>query len=323
MTRIAVLDDYQGLAPQLAGWKSLGAEVDFHRDTLKQHDALVRRLAPYDVLVTIRERTRFPAALLEALPNLKLIAGTGKRQANVNLDAATRLGIPVAVTNSPGDSTAELTWGLILALLRHIPAEDRAIRQGKWQLSAGIGLRGLTLGIMGLGRIGTQMATVGNAFGMRVVAWSRGMTPEKAAAHRAEAVSFEELFRQSDILTIHIPLSNESRGLVGAKQLALMKPTSYLINTSRGPIVDTGALAEALRRKAIAGAGVDVFDEEPVPADNPLLPLDNVVLTPHLGYATLETFSVFFRESVDNIRAWMAGEPVNIANPAALPHRRR
>jgi len=164
---------------------------------------------------------------------------------------------------------------------------------------------------------------VGNAFGMRVVAWSRGMTPEKAAAHRAEAVSFEELFRQSDILTIHIPLSNESRGLVGAKQLALMKPTSYLINTSRGPIVDTGALAEALRRKAIAGAGVDVFDEEPVPADNPLLPLDNVVLTPHLGYATLETFSVFFRESVDNIRAWMAGEPVNIANPAALPHRRR
>lgn len=319
MMRIAVLDDYQGLAPSLADWSSLrGATVDFYRDTLKDRDALVARLAPYDALVNIRERTWFPAAVLNALPNLKLIAGTARRQAHIDLDAATRLGVVVCTTNSPGDSTSELTWGLILALVRQIPAADRAMRTGQWQTTVGVGLRGRTLGVLGLGRIGSQVALVGGTFGMNVIAWSRSLTPARAAEHGARAVTKDALFAESDVLTVHVPLTAESRSLVGARELALMRPAAYLINTSRGPIVQTAALVDALRRHAIAGAGVDVFDEEPVPRDHPLLALDNVLVTPHLGYVTRETLEVFFRESVANIHAWLAGGPINVANPRVL-----
>ena len=279
------------------------------------------RLVPFDALVTTRERTRFPRAVLERLPNLKLIAGTGRRQENVDLDAATELGIPVCVTGGSGtrgNSTAELTWALVLAVTRHLVWEDKQVRQGHWHTRVSEGLGGKTLGILGLGRIGSVVARFGQVFEMDVIAWGPTLDAERAGKQGVEYVSWGGLFSRSDILSIHVPLSDLSRGWVTAKEFGLMKSTAFLINTSRGPIVHEKALMDALRNSAIAGAGLDVYDVEPLPKDHPLVGLDNVVLSPHLGYSTGATLKQFYVASVENLQAWIDGSPINVLNEAVL-----
>jgi phosphoglycerate dehydrogenase-like enzyme len=263
----------------------------------------VERLQPFDVVMAMRERTPFPRARLERLPNLRLLVTTGMGNAVIDTEAARELGITVAGTGGTPTHTAELTWGLILAAARHIPAEDRAIRDGGWQHTVGLELAGLTLGVIGLGRLGSQVARIGEAFGMEVIAWSQNLdTP----------LTKEELLRRSDIVTVHVRLSERTRGLIGAAELALMKPTALLINTSRGPIVDEAALVDALRNGEIAGAGLDVYDEEPLPADHQLRRLPNTVITPHLGYVTEETYQIFYSQALEDIRAFLAGAPVRV-----------
>ena len=324
MMRIAVLDDYAGIARELADWSSIpGAEVEFFAGHVADPDALVAMLDGFDVVQLMRERTAIPATVLERLPGLKLLSGTGGRQPHVDMDAAGRLGIPVTGTRGSsgggaGGPTMEIAWGLIIGLMRHIPWEDRQMRDGRWQTRMGTGLGGKTLGVQGMGNIGTHMVRMGNAFGMNVIAWGPTLTPERASAGGASYVSWDELFSQSDVLTIHVPLTDLSRGWITARELGLMKPTAYLINTSRGPIVQQDALLDALRERRIAGAGLDVYDEEPLPADHPLLALDNVVLTPHLGYASIESLRQFYQGAVENIRAWSTGETANILNEGAL-----
>jgi len=314
MVKIAVLDDYQYVAEGMADWSAIpDANVTFFHDTLKDEEALVARLEPFEILTTMRERTRLPSSVLNRLPNLKLLAGTGARQAHVSMEAAARNGVVVCGTGGGGGSTTgELAWGLIIALMKHIPAQDQALRQGQWQKGLVSDMAGKTLGIMGLGRIGTQMASIAHAFGMQVIAWSRTLTPERAAEHGATYVSWDDLFIQSDVVTVQVPLSDVSRGWIGARELGLMKSTAYLINTSRGPIVEEGALLDALRNRTIAGAGLDVFDEEPLPVGHPILSLENVVVTPHLGYATDETLRRWYLDIVDNINAYLQGEPHNV-----------
>ena len=331
MVRIAVLDDYAGVAGG-ADWDSItGAEVVFFHDHVTDPDALVERLRDFDVVQMVRERTPLPQSVLEALPRLRLLSGTGRRQPHVNIETADRLGIPVTGTGGPadpfasstgGDSTLELTWGLILALTRHISWEDRQIREGRWQTRLGTGLGGKRLGILGMGRIGTKMAAIAQAFGMPVIAWGPTLTAERAAGSGARYVSWDELFSSADILSVHVPLTDLSLGWITARELGMMKPSAYLINTSRGPIVQQQALLDTLRSGAIAGAALDVYDEEPLPAGHPLLALENVVLTPHLGYASLEGLADMYRSSVGNIKAWLAGKPVNVLNPAALANAR-
>ena len=316
MTRIAVLDDYWQVASDLADWDSLpGVDVDFFHDTLLDHDALVARLLPYEVLVTTRERTRFPRAILTRLPNLKLIAGTGGRQANVDMSATGELGIIVCITGGGagrGNATAELVWGLILGVTRGIAWEDAQMRQGKWQTRVAEGLGGKTLGILGMGRLGTRVSQYGNFFDMDVIAWGPTLDAERAAVNDVELVSWGDLYARSDILSIHVPLTDLSRGWVTSKELGLMKPSAFLVNTSRGPIVVEDDLVAALRDRQFAGAALDVYDVEPLPADHPLLKLDNVLLAPHLGYSTKSTLRNFFVESVKNVQAWLAGDPINV-----------
>jgi len=329
MIRSAVLDDYAENARDLADWDSIpDAEVVYFRDHVAEPDALVEMLQGFDVVQMMRERTSFPAEVVDRLPDLKLLSGTGGRHPHVDMDACTRLGIPVTNTSGssgvgPGGPTMELTWGLIIGLMRHIPWENGQMREGRWQTRMGTGLSGKTLGIQGLGNIGVPMANIANAFGMNVIAWSRTLTPERAAAAGATYVSWEELFKQPDVLTIHVPLTNESRGWIGAHELGLMKPTAYLVNTSRGPIVQTDALVDALRNGTIAGAAVDVYDTEPITADHPLLALHNVVLTPHVGYASVEGLRNFYQGAVANINAWVAGEPTKVANEAVVGQERK
>ncbi|MDA3626373.1 D-2-hydroxyacid dehydrogenase family protein [Saccharopolyspora sp. WRP15-2] len=319
MVRVAVLDDYQGVARDYAEWDSLSAQVEFFHEHVEDPDELVRRLAPFEVVAAMRERTRFPREVLAALPNLKLLVTTGMRNAAIDMRAASELGIVVSGTGS-GESdrawapTAELTWGLIFALLRKIPEEDRLIREGGWQGGVGVEVDGRTLGVLGLGRLGSQVATVGRAFGMDVIAWSQNLTDEAAAAAGARRVDKDELFAASDVLTIHTVLSKRTRGLVGAAELALMRPTAYLINTSRGPIVDEAALQAALREGRLAGAGIDVFAQEPLPADDPWRSTPRTVLTPHLGYVTENTYRAFYADTVECIAAYMQGEPVRVLN---------
>jgi phosphoglycerate dehydrogenase-like enzyme len=324
MLRVALLDDYQGVALRCADWNRLAgkAAVEAFRDHLTDEDTLARRLAPFDMVMALRERTRFPRSLLARLPQLKLIATAGMRNAAIDMAAATDLGILVCGTGGSGRSTMELTWGLILALLRHIPLEDRATRAGRWQETVGLGLEGRVLGIIGLGNIGGQVAEVAHAFQMPVIAWSQNLTDERAAACGARRVTKEALLEQADIVTIHLQLSDRTRGLLGAGDLARMRPTAYLINTSRGPIVEERALIDALRRQALAGAGLDVFDEEPLPPDHPFLTLPNVVLTPHLGYVTEESYRAFYGQTLENVEAFLAGTPQRVLNPAVLPARR-
>ena len=319
--RVAILDDYQQKALESADWSLLPSETQItaFQDHLFDEDAIGARLRDFDVVIGMRERTPFRRSLLQRLPNLRLLMTTGMGNASYDFDAATELGIPVAGTSmASGPVTAELTWGLILSLVRHIPLEDAAVRAGKWQLTLGEGLYGKTLGVVGLGRLGQAVARVGLAFQMKVVGWSQNLTPEKAQAAGVEYASKEDLFRQSDFVTIHYVLSDRSRNLIGAEDLVVMKPTAYLINTSRGPIVNEAALITALSERRIAGAGLDVFDVEPLPQDHPLRRLENTVVTPHLGYVTQEAYRAMFSNAVENIQSWLAGDPTRIINTAVF-----
>ncbi len=309
MIRVAILDDYQGVALALADWQSLHpqATIQAFADHLDDLDAVARRLHTFDCVVAMRERTPFPRTLFEKLPNLRLLITTGARNASIDLAAATDRKVQVCGTDMLPYPTAELTWGLILALFRHIPQEDRAARAGRWQTTLGLGLNGKTLGLLGLGRLGSQVARVGRAFGMAAIAWSQNLTAERAAEAGAALVSKDELFARSDIVSIHLVLSPRSRGLVGAAEIARMKPTSFLVNTSRGPIVDEAALLAALSERRIAGAGLDVFEPEPLPRNHPVLALDNVVITPHLGYVTEENYRLAYGHAVEDVRAFLAG----------------
>lgn len=320
MVKVAILDDYANFALQAADWNSLpdGTETTPFHEHVSDVGELARRLQGYDVVSAMRERTPFPRALLEQLPDLKLLVTTGARNASIDVQAATDLGILVCGTGGLGYPTAELTWGIILAMLRYIPEEQAALRAGRWQSTVGLGVNGKVLGVLGLGRLGFQVATVGNAFGMEVIAWSQNLTPERAAECGATLVSKDQLFANSDILTIHLQLSDRTRGLVGQQELSSMKPTAYLVNTSRGPIVDEAALISALQNNTIAGAGLDVYDQEPVPANHPLLKLDNTLLTPHLGYVTVEGMRAFYEGTVEDIAGYLSGNPIRMINPEAL-----
>lgn len=313
-----MLDDYQGAAEGDPHWGGLPAGVEpvFFRDHLSAEAAVVERLRPFEVVVAMRERTPFPASLLGRLPNLRLLVTTGMRNRSIDLAAARERGIVVCGTEgTTRRSTAELAWGLILAVTRRISEEERAVREGRWQTTVGTELAGKRLGLLGLGRIGTQMAGIGRAFEMEVVAWSQNLTPEAAAAAGATRVEKEELLATSDVVSIHLVLSDRTRALIGARELAAMRSTAYLVNTSRGPIVEEAALVDALRRGVIAGAGLDVFEEEPLPLDHPLRSLPNAVVTPHLGYVTRETYAEFFAGIVDAITQWLAGTPVRQLMP--------
>jgi phosphoglycerate dehydrogenase-like enzyme len=308
MARIAVLDDYQRVAARQADWGSLaGHDVVFFHEPLVEPAVA---LADFDVIACMRERTPFPADVLARLPRLRLLVTTGMRNASIDLDAAREQGVTVCGTGSLGSPTAELAWGLVLALARRIPSEDAALRSGRWQTSVGAGLEGRTLGVLGLGRLGGRVAAYGSAFGMRVAAWSQNLTAERATECGAELVDRDRLFGEADVLTVHLVLSDRTRGLVGARELALMKPTAFLVNTSRAPIVDEAALAGALRTGTIAGAGLDVHGAEPIDPDSPLLEAPNTVLTPHLGYVTEENYAVFYADTVAAIAAFLAGAPV-------------
>jgi phosphoglycerate dehydrogenase-like enzyme len=324
--RAAVLDDYQGEVLSLPYWQRLAGRVglDHYRDTLSDAEALVRRLGPYEILVPIRERTRFPASLLARLPRLELLALTGRNSGHVDVAAATARGVLVVETAGSSAAAIELTFGLLIATVRRIPQEDRALRAGRWQTSIGLDLAGKTLGVVGLGRIGSRVAAFGQFLGMRVLAWGPTLTPERATAAGATYVPLETLLAESDVVTLHTRLSDLTRGMITARHLALMKPTAYLINTARGPLVDEAALLEVLRQRRIAGAGLDVFDVEPLPPKHPLLDLDNVVLTPHIGYVTREAYAAFFSQTADNIAAYLDGKvPPRTLNPEVLGQRRR
>ena len=317
MHRIAVLDDYQSVADQIADWSTLPepAEVVTFHDHVDDHDELVARLASFDVIVAMRERTPFPRSLLERLPGLKLLVTTGQRNASIDVAAAAERGIPVCGTGYFSSGTAEMTWALILAVARHIPQETASVRAGGWQQTVGTDLAGATLGVVGLGRLGSRVARIAQAFEMDVVAWSQNLTDERAAEVGVRRVEKDELFRTADVVSIHLVLSTRSRGLVGRDELALMKPTATLVNTSRGPIVDEAALVEVLREGRIAGAGIDVYDSEPLPADHPFRELRRAVCTPHLGYVTKGTYEVFYRDAVEDVAAWIAGNPVRVIEP--------
>jgi phosphoglycerate dehydrogenase-like enzyme len=305
--RIAVLDDYQSIALGLADWSPLAgrATVTVFSDHLTDADALVERLSPFDVVCVMRERTPLPRAIIERLPRLRLIASTGARNASIDQVAAGERGVEVLGTGYRPESTIELTWALILASARHVVGESESVRGGGWQRALGDGLAGKTLAVLGLGKIGVPVARIGAAFGMQVIAWSQNLTAERAEAAGARLVDKQELFQQADFLTIHLVLSQRTRGLVGADDLALMKRSARLINTSRGPIVVEAALIDALAGRRIAGAALDVFDVEPLPPEHPFRSLDGVLATPHIGYVSRELMEIFYRDTVANIAAWL------------------
>jgi phosphoglycerate dehydrogenase-like enzyme len=306
-SKIAVLDDYQGVALKIADWSAVEAraQVDVFSDHLANADALAERLHPYDIVCVMRERTPLRADLIERLPNLKLIASTGPRNASIDLEAASARGIAVVHTGYFGSPTVELTWALILAGARHIVSEANAVRSGGWQHTIGDDLSGKKLGIIGLGHIGSQVAKIGLAFGMSAIAWSQNLTAEKAGAVGAALVSKEDLLRQADIVSVHLVLSDRTRGLIGAGELALMKRNARLVNTSRGPIVAESALIAALAAGQIAGAAIDVFDVEPLPPDHPYRNMRNLLATPHIGYVSRGLYERFYRDTVSNIIAWL------------------
>ncbi len=332
MIKVAILDDYAGVALASADWSILdgAAEIVVFREHLSQEQA-VDVLQDFDVLCTIRERMALPRQLLERLPNLKLVTIIGASLPNLDMAAATELGVLIVHPDPtqvriPGiaNATPELTWGLMIATVRHFAREEQRMREGLWQSSVGSILYGRTLGLLGLGRIGRRMAEYAHVFGMNVIAWSQNLTTEAAAEMGVRRVEKDELFAESDVLSIHVQLSDRTRGLVTARELGLMKPTAYLVNTSRGPIVEEAALIAALSEHRIAGAGLDVFDTEPLPVDHPLRKSDNVTLTPHLGYATQETLAAFYGDMPEAIAAFTRGAPVRVINTAALePARQR
>ncbi|GAA1524031.1 D-2-hydroxyacid dehydrogenase family protein [Brevibacterium permense] len=310
--RIVVLDDYQQVAGKFAEWSGLDAEVEFIDRPLVDDADLVQVLYGAEVVVAMRERTAFTAGRLERLPDLRLLVTTGRINASIDVEAARAKGIVVCGTESTTSATPELTWGLILSVLRSIPAEDAAVRGGGWQSTVGGDLDGHRLGVVGLGRLGTKVARVGAAFGMDVVAWSQNLDAERADALGVRAVSKDELFSTADVVTIHYKLSDRSRGLVGAAELAAMKSDSILVNTSRAGLVDTDALITVLEAGGIRGAGLDVHDEEPLPVDHRLRSTPRTVLTPHLGYVTEDTYRIFFTQAVEGIAAWAAGAPIRV-----------
>jgi phosphoglycerate dehydrogenase-like enzyme len=305
--KIAVLDDYQNAALESADWSVLGQRADLtvFKDHLADPEAVIERLLPFDVICVMRERSPLPRNIIERLPNLKLIASTGAGNASIDVAAAGERGIAVVHTGYRSDPAIEFTWALILASARHIVTENNSVRSGGWQKTVGADLRGKTLGVLGLGRIGSKVARIGKAFGMSLIAWSENMTPQAAEAVGAALVSKNQLFEQADILTIHLALSSRTRGLIGAAELARMKPTARLINTSRGPIVEEQALISVLKNKQIAGAAIDVFDVEPLPPDHPFRALDNILATPHIAYVSQGLYRTFFEDIVSNIRKWL------------------
>jgi phosphoglycerate dehydrogenase-like enzyme len=330
MLKVAILDDYAGVALASADWSTLDgtAEVEVFREHLSEEQA-IDALRPFDVLCTIRERMALPRRLFERLPNLKLVTIIGTGLPNLDMEAATDHGVliihpdvehgrPVDVSNA----TPELTWGLMIATVRHLAGQNRRMREGLWQDRVGIVLAGRTLGLLGLGKIGRRMAEYGKAFGMDVIAWSQNLAAEAAAEVGVRRVEKETLFAEADVLSIHVRLSDRTRGLVTARELGLMKPTAYLVNTSRGPIVEEPALIEVLAAGRIAGAGLDVFDVEPLPANHPLRRFDNVTLTPHLGYATEETFAAFYGDMPAAIAAFARGAPIRVINKDAMARAR-
>jgi phosphoglycerate dehydrogenase-like enzyme len=320
--KIAVLDDYIGVSQTVADWAPLKSRADvvvFNRPLSVPEEA-ARELAEFDIVCTLRERMPIPAALIERLPRLKYIVVTGKRYDTVDIAAAAACGVMVSNTpvGGPGSGgVAELAWGLILTLARHIASEDRLMRSGGWQHQAGTALGGKNLGILGLGGLGRRVAEIGKVFGMSIQAWSQNMTDAQAQAAGARRVSKEDLFATSDVITIHLALSDRTRGIVGGPELRAMKPTAFLINTARGQIVDEQALIDALRAGAIAGAGLDVYHQEPLPADHPFRSLPNVVITPHLGYFTREMLGTYYGDAIRLIEGFLDGRPERVVNPAA------
>ena len=318
MSLITVLDDYQSVALTSADWSEVQAAhtVEVVTDHIADPTELVRRLADSDIVVAMRERTPFRADVLEALHALQLLVTTGMANASIDLTAAARQGITVCGTGGSGNAMPELTIGMMIALTRNFAQEDAAVRAGGWQHTIGPGLAGSTLGIVGLGRLGVPVANLAHALGMDVVAWSPNLTQERADPHGVRAVGKHELFETADVITIHMPLSDASRGLIGAADLALMKPSAYLINTSRGPIVDEAALLDVLRNGRIAGAGLDVYDIEPLPSDHPLRSMPKTLLLPHIGYVTSDNYRTFYRHVIEDIVAYTAGTPIRVlANP--------
>jgi phosphoglycerate dehydrogenase-like enzyme len=308
--RIAVLDDYQNVALSLADWSVLDARatVTVFNDHLADSDAVVKRLQPFDIVCVMRERTPMTRAIIERLPKLRMIASTGSRNASIDLKAAEEQDVQVVHTGYTSAPTIELTWALILASARNLVAENASLRSGGWQHSVGDDMAGRTLGLLGLGNVGAAVARIGNAFGMKIIAWSQNLTTERAVEAGATLVSKDELFQEADVVSIHLVLSGRTRGLVGAAELALMKPTARLINTSRGPIVVEADLVAALKDKKIAGAAIDVFDQEPLPLDHPLRVLPNLLATPHIGYVSRSLYERFYRDTVVNIARWLDGQ---------------
>jgi phosphoglycerate dehydrogenase-like enzyme len=316
MHSCAILDDYQNAALSVTDWSPLAGQVNVRvfNEHIEDREALAKSLAGFDIILAMRERTPFDAWLFDQLTKLKLLVTTGMRNASIDLEAAAKHDVTVCGTSGSVGTTAELAWGLILACARNITKEDALFHSGgKWQTTLGRGMNGKTLGIIGLGNLGARTAKVGLAFEMKVLAWSPRLTPERCAEVGAtHAGTLDDLLRASDIVSIHVTLNEKSRGLLGARELTLMKPDAYLVNTSRGPIVDEQALIAALQERRIAGAGLDVFDREPLPNDHPLRRLDNIVATPHLGYVTLEGYRIFYGQAVEDIKAWIAGSPVRV-----------
>jgi len=316
MLRCAILDDYQDAAQSRGDFGKLAGTVEFSiiRENIAETPALLDRLAPFEIIVAMRERTRFDAERLAGLPNLKLLITTGMRNASIDMEAAARHGITVCGTEGFAGSAAELTWGLLLALMRHIPREAENFRAGgPWQLTVGRDLRGLRLGVIGLGTLGKLVAGYGCAFGMDVAGWSRSNTPERSAELGIGHVpTLDALLGRSDVVSIHIPLNPTTRGLIGARELGLLPPGAILLNTSRGPIVDEAAMIAALRSGQLGGAGLDVFDPEPLPKDHVLRQLDNVMAVPHLGYVTENAYALYFTGAVAAIAAWLAGAPIRV-----------
>jgi phosphoglycerate dehydrogenase-like enzyme len=311
----AVLDDYQNVAMSMGDWSTLVGDIKLKvfNEHLRGAENVVKALADFEIICAMRERTPFPRAVIEKLPKLKLLITTGMRNASIDVAAAKERGIAVCGTPTTGNPTSAIAFALMLELARRVGYESARMRAGTlWQSTVGLDLEGLTLGVLGLGKLGTRSAQIAKAFGMKVIAWSQNLAADKCAQAGVGYVAKDELFRQSDFITIHLVLSDRTRGLVGARELALMKPSARLINTSRGPIIDEPALIAALREKKIAGAGLDVFDVEPLPLEHPFRTMDNVVITPHLGYVSVQNYRTFYGAIIEDIRAWLDGKPIRV-----------
>jgi D-3-phosphoglycerate dehydrogenase len=317
--RCAILDDYQNVALTLADWSKISSDVEIKvfNDAARRSDAdTIRDCKDFDIVVMMRERTRFPKAVIDGLPNLKLLITTGAYNASIDMGACKERGIVVCGTSSYGNPTTGIAFGLMLELTRRIGWENARLKAGApWQLTLGRDLEGMTLGIIGLGKLGARAAGVAKAFGMKIIAWSQNLTPERCKEVGAEYATKEDLFRNADIVTVHVQLGQRNRGLFTAKEIGLMKKSAYIVNTSRGPIIEEKALLDALTNKQIAGAGLDVFDIEPLPLDHPFRKLDNVVITPHLGYVSQQNYAKYYPDIVDDIRGWIDGKPVRVVAP--------